>query len=102
MGQTRCRAMRFLLAGILPAAALAACGASMSAEHQSQGGGPAVADAASGGSKAGSGSGGSRAGSGSGGVGSDASGASGRGGSYSVADSSDLDGSASQAGASGT
>jgi len=59
---------RFVLAGILPAVMLVACGSSTRSEHQNEGGAGIVADEAAGGSKAGSGSGGSKADSGSGGV----------------------------------
>jgi len=98
MGQTRFRTPRFVLAAILPAALLVACGASTGAEHQ--GGAPAAADAGSAGSKAVGGSG-SRAGSDSGGVSSGSSGASGSGDSHEHAGSSDTGGSAGQAGSSG-
>jgi hypothetical protein len=83
---------RFVLVGIVPAASLAACAASMGGEHDNQGGARAIA---------GDGSGGSKAGSNSGGVGGDGSGASGRGGSFSHAGSSSSGGNASQAGSSG-
>jgi len=100
MGQTHFKAVRFVLARILPAALLVACGSATGGEHPGQGGAPAVADAGSGGSNTGSGHGGSKAGSDSA-LGGDTSGVGGRGGSFSVADSSDLGGNGTQAGSSG-
>jgi len=68
MGETRFELGRFVLAGILPAVMLAACGSSTGSEHQNEGGAGAVAGEANGGSKAGTGSGGSKADSGTGGA----------------------------------
>ena len=101
MGQPRLAAARVVLAGILPAALLLACGASAGGEHQNQGGAPAVADAGSGGSKAGSDSANSNAGSPSGGVSGGTSGASGAGGRFSRGGSGGSGGGAGQPGSSG-
>jgi hypothetical protein len=58
MRQTRFGLGRFVLAGVVPAMMLAACGSSTGSEHQNQAGAGAVADEGTGGSKAGASSGG--------------------------------------------
>src|SRR6478736_48093 len=110
MGETRFELGRFVLAGILPAVMLAACGSPTASEHQNEGGAGAVAGEATGGSRAGSGSGGSKAdsgtgganaGSGSGGVSGGAVGGSGSGGNLNHAGSGGWSANAGAAGSSG-
>lgn len=101
MGEPRFGLGRFVVAGILPAVMLAACGSPTVGERQNEAGAGPIADDATGGSKAGSGSGGSKVGTGSGGVSGDAAGGSGSGGSLNHAGSDGWSGNAGAAGSSG-
>lgn len=94
MRGTRFRLVRFALAGIIPAAMLAACGATTNGEQEPPAGSGGVAGEGTGGSKAGAGTGGSAGGAGSGGL-------IGSGGAVNHAGTGGSGGAAGHAGASG-